>query len=542
MLIQFTAEEQAHIQAIKESYWKERKESQEAIAAATDPEERKRLLIQHQAIIGRLEDALQAYSDTLQQERFNQITGGAKGIIEHARTQAPAILEAMYREYEAYYNDELFTAELINKTGFLSIKQGKLYLNANYAAKQLREELQLHVKALRGDKAALQELLAVIVEAAEDSPWTDSAEITTEEENSPAHLEVARFRRSPITDITVFGLMNDKANAQILLDSGLLRQEPDGQLRVLFNVDQTPAAVKDKAAKNGKEVPAERQVVSYIALTYDGTEGKLAKKPSGFDEAVYNAVADLFYYWHRDNQQKPLYVTPQEIYRRMNGKQSRDGSAKPSPAQVKRIRRSMDKLRHIDFYMDISEEMKANYITLDDERLVGGYIKDYLLNCSEVGFYTEQGRRVEGYRINTEPILYTYNKAKNHILFLPFDLLDTSAALSDSENVTEFKLYLLKQIHLMKNGTRNSRKILLSTIYSATGIQTPEQRIETRQYNTEETKQANLRKLRKADRTKIEKLLDAWTAKEWIRGYKALNVNNKPAKSNDAVHGYMIQI
>jgi hypothetical protein len=527
MLIQFTAEEQGRIQEIRDSYREERQRSQAAIDAATDPDEHKRLLIQHQAIIDRLEDELQAYSDKLQQERFNQITGGAAGIIAHAREQAPAILEALHKEYAIYYGGEPFTADLINKTGFLSMKQGKLYINANHAAKQLREELQLHIKALRSDKAALQELLAVIVEAAEDSPLTDNAEIKTDEEDSPAPLEVARFRRSPITDITLFGLMNDKANAQIIQESGIFQQKADGQLTLQWAVNQAP--------QKREQVPV------YIALSFDGTEGKLAKKLNAFDNAVYNAIADLFYYWHRDNPQKPLYITPQEIYRRMNGKQSRDGSAKPSQAQVKRISRSIDKMRHVDFYMDISEEIKAHYITLDDERLIGGYIKDYLLNCSEAGFYTEQGRRVKGYRINNEPILYTYNKAKDHVLFLPFDLLDTSAALSDSENVTEFKLYLLQQIFLMKSGTRSSRKIKLSTLYSATGIQPPEERL-TKEYANEESRQAVIRRLKKADRDKIEKLLDAWTAKKWIKGYKALNSNNKPVKARQTVSAYEIQL
>lgn len=528
MLIQFTAEEQGRIQEIRDSYREERQRSQAAIDAATDPDEHKRLLIQHQAIIDRLEDELQAYSDKLQQERFNQITGGAAGIIAHAREQAPAILEALHKEYAIYYGGEPFTADLINKTGFLSMKQGKLYINANHAAKQLREELQLHIKALRSDKAALQELLAVIVEAAEDSPLTDNAEIKTDEEESKPPLEVIRFRRSPITDITLFGLMNDKASARIIQEADLFTQEANGQLTLKWEVNQAPQK-KDP-------VPA------YMALSFEGeATGKLAKKLTAFDNAVYNAIADLFYYWHRDNPQKPLYITPQEIYRRMNGKQSRDGGAKPSAAQVKRICRSIDKMRHIDFYMDISEEIKAHYITLEDERLIGGYIKDYLLNCSEAGFYTEQGRRVRGYRINNEPIFYTYQAAKDHVLYLPFELLDTSAALSDSENVTEFKLYLLQQIFLMKSGTRSSRKILLNTIYSATGIQPPEERL-TGEYANENSRQTVIRRLRKADRGKIEKLLDAWTAKKWIKGYKALSSNNKPVGKRQTVAAYEIQL
>lgn len=527
MLIEFTAEEQERIQAIRLSYQPERERLQRAVDNATDTEERLQLRKQQQALIDRLQDELQAYSEKLQQERFKQIaSGGAAGIIAHAKEQAPAILEAVNKEWQAYFRG--YDAETINKTTFATMKGGRLYVNANHAAKQLREELQLHIAALRDNKEAQQRLFSVIYEAVEASPYTDSAEIKADEEESKPPLEVIRFRRSPITDITLFGLMNDKASARIIQEADLFTQEANGQLTLKWEVNQAPQ----------KKDP----VPVYMALSFEGeATGKLAKKLTAFDNAVYNAIADLFYYWHRDNPQKPLYITPQEIYRRMNGKQSRDGGAKPSAAQVKRICRSIDKMRHIDFYMDISEEIKAHYITLEDERLIGGYIKDYLLNCSEAGFYTEQGRRVRGYRINNEPIFYTYQAAKDHVLYLPFELLDTSAALSDSENVTEFKLYLLQQIFLMKSGTRSSRKILLSTIYSATGIQPPEERL-TGEYANENSRQTVIRRVRKADRDKIEKLLDAWTAKKWIKEYKALSSNNKPVGKRQAVAAYEIQL
>lgn len=528
MYIEFTAEEQEHIQAIRRSYQPERERLQMEVDSATDPEERQQLRIQQQALIDRMQDELQAYSDKIQRERFKQIEGGgAAGIIANAKEQAPAILKAINEEWQAYFKG--FNAETINKTSFATMKDGSLYVNANHAAKQLREELQLHIAALRDNKEAQQQLFSVIYEAVEASRYTDSAEIKADEEEEKPPLEIIRFRRSPISDITLFGLMNDKASARIIQESDLFTQEANGQLTLKWEVNQAPQ----------KKDP----VPVYIALSFEGeATGKLVKKLTAFDNAVYNAIADLFYYWHRDNPQKPLYITPQEIYRRMNGKQSRDGGAKPSTAQVKRICRSIDKMRHIDFYMDISEEIKAHYITLEDERLIGGYIKDYLLNCSEAGFYTEQGRRVRGYRINNEPIFYTYQAAKDHVLYLPFELLDTSAALSDSENVTEFKLYLLRQIFLMKSGTRSSRKILLSTIYSATGIQPPEERIADRTFNSEATKQQIIRRTRKADREKIEKLLDAWTAKKWILGYEALNSNNKPVGPRQAVASYEIQL
>ena len=527
MLITFTAEEQQHIQKIRDNYAPERaklaKELEEAYAVQAAKDIRLNIIKKQQILVDSLQEELEAYSDKCQRARFAQIQeGGAAAIIAHAKEQAPIILEYMQRDAASYSG---LPAETLKKLNIGTLKKGVLLVSANSAAALLKEELKLHIEALVEDKKHLQELLEMIIEAVESSPYTDSEEI---QDGGEKPIDVMRYRRSPLADITTYGFMNDKASTQLIQDGGIFQTTPDGQMQLLWNVNQAR--------------PMEEQIPVYIALTYDGIEKGLSKKLNTYDSAVYNAVSDLFYYWKRENPQKPLYITPQEIWRRMNGKQNREGGAKPSTAQVRRICRSIDKMRHIDFTMDISEEIKAHRVTLDDERLVGGYIKDYLLNCSEAGFYTEQGRKVRGYRVNYEPVLYTYNAAKDHILYLPFDLLDTSSTLSDSENVTEFKQYLLQQILLMKNNIRNNRKILLSTIYKATGIRPPEERLEKREFNSDATRKQIIRRTRKADREKIEKLLDAWTVKKWIKGYKALNSNNKPVGKGQSVKAYEIKL
>lgn len=508
MIIKYTAEELQHIEDLKQHY-------RELLLQATDHKEKGRLSLQ-------LSEELTEYTDSCQRERFKDLEGKPEEILANAQEQIALLIEAVYKGLTTYS-----TPEDLKKLGISTTTNGKAYINANFMGDLIRNELRLHIEALRDDKERLQQLFTSIVDAIESSDYTDNAEIRIDPADK-APVNVMRFRRSPIADISTYGLMNDKANAQLIQDGGIFQTTPDGQMQLLWNVNQAP--------QGREEVPV------YIALTYDGIEKGLSKPLSAYEIAVYNAVSNLFYYWKRENPQKPLYVTPQEIWRRMNGKQNKDGSAKPSAAQVKKICRSMDKMRHIDLYMDISEELKANYVTLDDERLVGGYIKDYLINCSEAGFYTEQGRKVRGYRINYEPVLYTYNAAKDHVLFLPFDLLDTSSALSDSENVTEFKHYLLQQILLMKNGVRNNRNILLNTIYTSTGIQPPEERVEGKEYKTEANRQKEIRRFRLTDRQKIEKLLDAWKEKGWIKNYTVLNQKNEPIRERQQAKGYHIDI
>ena len=532
MLIDLTAAEKRKTQEIVNGYQPERERIAAAIEAAHasgDQEELTRLLMQQQAVIESLEAALNANFDKMQRKRFKPIKeAGTAAIIAHAKEQAPALLEYIHTTTKNQYRGA--NAEAYKSMGIGTIKDGLLYLNANYATQALRDELKLHIEALLEDKAALQELLAVIIEAVENSDYTDNTEITDQQQKP---LEVMRFRRNPLADITTYGLMNDKASAQLIQDGEIFQAKADGQLTLRWAVNQAP--------QNREVVPV------YMALTYEGSDYKVTKKLSDYDKRVYEAVGTRFYYWQQDNPQKPLYITPQEIWRTMNGKSSRDGKAKPSDKQIKRICDSLDKMRFTRFYMDISAEIEAFNLSIDDERITGGRIETYVLNSSKVEFTTDKGNTVQGYRIGEEPILYTYNKAKQHILYVPYEMLDTSSYTSDSENVTEFKGYLLQQIQLMKNAQEGGKRfkrsnvILLETIYRDTGILPPEERIEG-DYANEATRQQIIRRNRKADRQKIEGLLDAWKAKGWINGYTVLNAKNEPIKEKQQAKGYSISI
>ena len=129
-------------------------------------------------------------------------------------------------------------------------------------------------------------------------------------------------------------------------------------------------------------------------------------------------------------------------------------------------------------------------------------------------------------------------------------MLDTSQYTSDSENVAEFKNYLLQQIQLMKNTAeegkdskrfKRSNTVLIDTIYKDTGVLPPEERIGST-YTNEAVRQKEIRRLRKADRDKIEKLLEAWKAKDWIKGYSAINQKGEPLKEKQQAKGYIITI
>jgi len=514
MYIVYTPEEIEHITAIREKY----------TAARTIPDNKERAQSYLQ-----ITEELEDYIESLEEDRFNCLGGDPAAILANAEEQIPILLDQTYEEMTA--GGQLsYTSDDMKKTGIGTTVNGQLLLNANFTAQIIRSELHLHITALQNDKERLQQLYSCMIDAIENYKYTDNTDISIEPAASRTPLEVIRYRRNPLSDVKFFSIMNDKTTAQLIQDNGIFKEQANGQLALCWAVNQAP--------QKHEQVPV------YLALTYEGTEGSITKKLTAFDNAVYNAVSTRFYYWKKENEQKPLYITPQEIWRTMNGKRSGDGKAKPSKAAVKRICDSMDKMRFTRFYMDITQEIKAHYITIDDERITAGHIESYLLNCSKVEFVTDKGNTVTGYRIGEEPILYTYNAVKNHLLYVPYDMLDTSTNTSDSENVTEFRTYLLQQIQLMKNagGTerrksyfKRSSTILLDTLYRDTGTPTPEERIADKEFKTKESRQAVIRRLRKADREKIEGILEAWKAKGWIKEYE-------PVGTSRTIRGYNITV
>lgn len=537
MIIKYTEEQLTHIEQIRA---KHTAGIQEAAAAkreaAPNSDERKEAINTLQKLLLAQEMELLSYTDKCQQEYFQQyLAGNPDAIIEDAKKQVQLVIASIHKEY--IEGDEIIKYKLSDwqHMPMITVKNKTPLLRSDYIAQAVQIELKLHTAALQEDQERLAELTEIIIDEITQSPYTDNSGVKLNNKNGLPE-SIFLLRRSPLQDITTYGLMNDKTNAQLIQDDGVFRATPDGQYALTWAVNQAP--------QKKEAVPV------YMALTYEGTEGKITKKLTGYDIAVYNAVATRFYYWQLDSPQKPLYITPQEIWRTMNGKKSGDGQAKPSKAQVKRVCASLDKMSFTRFQMDITNEIREFNLYIDDERITNGYIETYLLNSHKATAITNKGNIAQYYVVAEEPILYSYNRMKGHILEVPYELLDTSAKTSDTENVTEFRNYLLQQIQLMKNAAeeksgkyfKRSNVILLESIYKNTGILTPERRAERTAFTSDSARQTYVRKTRKADREKIEGILEAWTAKKWIRGYVALNAKKQPVKGRQQVQGYNIKI
>lgn len=235
-------------------------------------------------------------------------------------------------------------------------------------------------------------------------------------------------------------------------------------------------------------------VVTYMSLTYTGDAVQLRGRRAltGYDKAVYNTLSTL---WNAGNS----HVTPHEILRHMNGRAASKGYSK---SQIDRVNNSIRKMMGTILYLDMSDDMQKTGFRINDDRVAGCKIETQLLQATRCELRTETGRTVEGWNIDREPIMYTYNKAKRQIVTVPIGLLDTSAAVSNTEDVIAIREYLLLQIENMRTKHRHNNVIRYDTLYSETGIMKPTGRV-----------------AQGRQRDQIKAMLDLWKQRGYISGY-----------------------
>lgn len=353
---------------------------------------------------------------------------------------------------------------------------------------------QIDFSEMDPDDADVLQVFQEVVDKAIEKIDSDDFEINLD--------DVPSFKRASLPSINTYSLLNDKVTNKLPITSPI-SEELDGQLFFSWNINGAP-----------QNAPA---VATFVTLSNSANELNVNRPINAFDMAVYNAISTRFFYWNQINPGKPLMITPQEIWRTMDGKTV---PTTPSAAQIKKVRDSIDKMQFTKITIDTSQELKANYRTLNDERVVNGTITTYLINADKLSFFTEKGNIVDGYRINQEPILYAYSKAKNHILYFDYALLDTSSKIRTDENMIIFKNYILSEVTRMVNGlNRNSNRIKFDTIYKNTGILPPEQRIKRENYSNDNAYNTAVRKEAKKDRDKISAVLDVCKENKFITEY-----------------------
>lgn len=302
--------------------------------------------------------------------------------------------------------------------------------------------------------------------AVERSIWRDieSTIVIDDPKNTVQVIERDKLR------IGRFIQQNSPVNNEMIRNSclnDLYSDESDGQLRTF------PAVVREKQGKA-------EQVVSYVSFSYDDSVDLeiLNKKGrfniTAYDRRVYNAVSTLFV-----NGRETVSLA--EIFSVMTGYTKKN----PSKSQIDSIERSLEKLKSIKVYIDLTAEVKhklienkqplieAGILSDRNDRIKKAVIEDNMLHFRKGELVSEKGKVFKSIQIIGEPALLTYNRAKRTLLTIPMEYIGLEGQNSTDKTIA-FQDYMLMRIFGYKNGKMRENKILYETLYRDSGQERPE--------------------------------------------------------------------
>lgn len=338
------------------------------------------------------------------------------------------------------------------------------------------------------------------IKVKEHSIWREETNSVTPKQQNADNTEIVEVNTGPIY---TFVQQNSPVNNELIRNTTLNElygTDVDGQLRIM----PTSVLVRGQTKKM-------EPVYSLCSFSYDDTvdleiinkNGRY--KITGYDRRVYNAVGTLWL-----NGRYTVSLT--EIFGVMNGYVK----AHPSSKQLQAVEKSLNKLKCINVYIDMTQEVKNNMIEDKNVLVEAGIlkshtdkiksviIKDNMLHYSIGTIQSEQGKVYKSIKIIGEPSLLTYNRAKGTLISIPMEYI----GLQDS-NATEktiaFQDYLLMRIISYKNKKMVENKIMYDTLYRDSGIDKP-----------------SIPKDFKRDRETVSKLMDEWVKKGLITSYDHL--------------------
>ncbi len=273
--------------------------------------------------------------------------------------------------------------------------------------------------------------------------------------------------------------------------------EVDGQLKFLT----TEVTVRQRQGEQSA-------VYSLCSFSYDDSADLTILNKNGrykitaYDRRIYNAISTLYLEGRKT-------VTLTEIFGVMTGY----ARTNPSSGQIQAVERSLNKLRSIRVFIDLTAEVNAHLIkdkqplidagVLKDktDRIQSAVIEDSMLSFRLGTITSEKGKVTKSIQVTSEPSLLTYNRAKKTLISIPMEyigLVNSNA----TEKVIAFQDYLLMRIMGYKNGSMKQRRVLYETIYRDSGMEKPA-----------------LSKDFIRDREVIKKLLDEWQQKGLVSSY-----------------------
>ena len=321
-----------------------------------------------------------------------------------------------------------------------------------------------------------EEIVEVIENTDTDVEYESSKIDKFVQQNSPVNNELTR-------NMTLNDLYNTDINGQL-------------------NMIPTSVIVREK---HGKIAP----VVSCVSFSYDNSVDLEILNKNGrykitaYDRRVYNAVSTLYL-----NDRKTVSLT--EIYGVMTGY----ARSNPTKHQLEAVERSLNKLRSIRVFIDLTEELKhqmiddkqplidAGILSDANDKIASAKIEDNMLHYRMGTITSEKGKVFKSIQLVGEPTLLTYNRAKKTLLTIPMEYIGLQNQNSTDKSMA-FQDYLLMRIFGYKNKKMRENKILYDTLYRDSGQKKPA-----------------LSKDFLRDREIIKKMLEEWKNKGLITKYK----------------------
>lgn len=239
----------------------------------------------------------------------------------------------------------------------------------------------------------------------------------------------------------------------------------------------------------GFDLDVGRKVLTKVDLNFNDENiiiNDKDKKFTQYDRSVYNAICSLLEVGNSN-------FTPDRVYRCMNGLTD---SEYVSPQSIGAITKSIDKARKTYCKIDYTEEMKSR-----NKNTTQCFIEDFILSAQKVSLEAG-GNEVEGYRLNSKPILYQYAQETKQVLTIPIELLNTKEFRKSTPEFTVIKEYLIRQIEWMKTDRNRSNRIIFETLFDEVDIKNP-------------TKD----KAKKVRNEMVSPFLESLKSKKYIKGF-----------------------
>lgn len=325
--------------------------------------------------------------------------------------------------------------------------------------------------------------------------------------------ELNRFviQGSPVdNELTKFDL-NDQGNhvetGMSVMDE-LLNERIDGQISMV--------AVKsrDKTAKK----PA---IYTLVNFSYDEDvelqilNQRSSNKLTAYDKRILNAIGTLFL------SDKHVFSLT-EVYCVANAYTNK----RPAKKQLESVEKSIRKLSKINMFLDITSEVEgnnfpdtqvlkdANMLVSSGDKLHGFKFEGRLLPIQICTITSEKGQRSVSIKLETEPLLVTYNRAKRTLFTIPMEYM-RSKDVNFSDRSIAIQDYLIKRLYGYGKGYLTQNKILYKTILSECGFSD----------GSKEGSSSKIRNQKMRDRDMIQKMFEHWKISGLVDNYCEI-INN----------------